>query len=223
MVDRVKYFLLGLLFLLVAGVIAYDRWNSPATPESFGDNSARVDIDGSAPPTIDVPFVPQDDRQPDRKEPVDKLEPVEDEPIPAKKKPEPIKKKPAEQKPDRFHIVKAGESLERIALQYYNTRAGVVWIVDANGLKNRNVIFQNQKLIIPARKELTKKAPVKKAPASKVPSRYTVKSGDGDLYAICRRFYGASGQGARIARIMEMNALLSADVKSGTVLKLPPK
>ncbi|MGH7163259.1 MAG: hypothetical protein ACREID_07230, partial [Planctomycetota bacterium] len=28
MADRVKYFLLGLLFLVVAGVIAYDRWNS---------------------------------------------------------------------------------------------------------------------------------------------------------------------------------------------------
>ena len=28
MVDRIKYFLLGLLFLIVAGVIAYDRWNT---------------------------------------------------------------------------------------------------------------------------------------------------------------------------------------------------
>ena len=35
MADRVKYFLLGLLFLVVAGVIAYDKWNAPgAVPET---------------------------------------------------------------------------------------------------------------------------------------------------------------------------------------------
>ena len=32
MADRVNYFLLGLLFLIVAGVIAYDRWNPGGEP-----------------------------------------------------------------------------------------------------------------------------------------------------------------------------------------------
>ena len=51
----------------------------------------------------------------------------------------------------------------------------------------------------------------------------TVKSGDGNLYAICRRFYGASGQGARVARVMALNKMWSAEVKAGKVLRLPPK
>ena len=54
----------------------------------------------------------------------------------------------------------------------------------------------------------------------KVPNTYTVKKSDGDLYAICRRFFGRRGEGARVARIMQRNKLWSANVKPGTVLIL---
>ncbi|MDH3592580.1 MAG: LysM peptidoglycan-binding domain-containing protein, partial [Planctomycetota bacterium] len=64
---------------------------------------------------------------------------------------------------------------------------------------------------------------IKKTPKGKIPSTYVVKSSDGDLYAICRRFYGAQGEGARVARIMELNQLWSARVAAGTVLRLPAK
>ena len=42
MVDRVKYFLLGLLFLIVAGVIAYDRWNTDEYQEPAQDETVSV-------------------------------------------------------------------------------------------------------------------------------------------------------------------------------------
>jgi hypothetical protein len=55
------------------------------------------------------------------------------------------------------------------------------------------------------------------------PSTYVVKSSDGDLYKICRKFYGSSGEGARVPRIMAANNLFSVNVKAGTRLKLPPR
>ena len=42
MVDRVKYFLLGLLFLIVAGVITYDRWNTDEYQEPPQDETVSV-------------------------------------------------------------------------------------------------------------------------------------------------------------------------------------
>jgi nucleoid-associated protein YgaU len=128
----------------------------------------------------------------------------------------------------KTHVIRKGETLERIAMQYYGTREGVQWIVQANRLDNPHKIRANTKLVIPARKELTKDAgakaePAAKKTATKVPSRYVVKEGDKDLYAICRRLYGREGQGARVARIMELNHLYHAEVKPGTILILPAK
>ena len=83
----------------------------------------------------------------------------------------------------------------------------------------------DQKLIIPASRETAGRPSGRSrtAAGSKVPSSYVVKRGDGDLYAICRKFYGAAGEGARVARIMDMNGLWSAEVATGTRLTLPPK
>jgi nucleoid-associated protein YgaU len=124
-------------------------------------------------------------------------------------------------------VIRKGETLEAIAIKYYGTRDGIQWIESANGLPNANRIYANQKLVIPAKKEIAKERRSGDAAASKtsgtVPSRYRVKDGDGDLYAICRRIYGADGLSARVNRIMELNHLWSADVKSGTVLILAPK
>jgi nucleoid-associated protein YgaU len=234
MADRVKYFLLGLLFLVVAGVIAYDRWNT--TPnEPGGDNRGWEVVVGSPTqrPTqpareLSVPSTPEKkaakaatpEKKPFRK-PM-RLEPPPPEPLP---KPAVKIKPPA----PKTHIIKAGETLESIALHYYKTRKGIQWIVDANKLKNPDRVYENQKLIIPARKVTKRKAPATTTAttptSNKLPAdgRYKVKSSDGDLYAICRRFYGSKGEGARVARIMELNHLWSAEVKAGTVLILPKK
>ncbi|MHC4137140.1 MAG: LysM peptidoglycan-binding domain-containing protein [Planctomycetota bacterium] len=226
MADRVKYFMLGLLFLVVAGVIAYDRWN--AAPTEVADQSDDTGWEV---------FVGTQTQSPQPKAKAKELSvpstPEEKTTKPATPKPkppvqEPLPKPAVEIKPPapKVHIIKAGETLESIALHYYKTRKGIQWIVDANKLKNPDRVYENQKLVIPARKVIQGKTkPRATTSTSQIPAdgRYRVKSGDGDLYAICRRFYGAKGEGARVARIMELNHLWSAEVKTGTVLILPKK
>jgi LysM repeat protein len=239
MADRVKYFVLGLLFLVVAGVIAYDNWNSKGTPDQVvanGSDADRVDlvVGGEKESTAGenrggLSIAPEPEPEPEpAPKPEPKPKPVpEPEPKPAPKpEPKPAPK-PGPEMRDRTHVVQSGESLERIAIKYYGTRRGIDWIVERNGLANPNRIFAKQKLIIPARKELN--APVKKKtthkadkPAGEIPSRYTVKSGE-DLYSICRRFYGSKGLAARVDRVMDLNQLWKAEVKPGAILILPPK
>jgi nucleoid-associated protein YgaU len=240
MADRVKYFLLGLLFLVVAGVIAYDRWNAAPTDlaESGDDRGWEVVVGTQTPPTkpreLSVPPNPEEKpAKPKADSKAKAREPMRTEPPDEKQEPKP-KAKPVVQvtpppAPRKIHIIRAGETLESIALHYYKTRKGVQWIVEANKLKNPDRVYENQKLVIPARKVMTRKTTTKQPRATtpkttKFPKdgRYTVKPHDGDLYAICRRFYGAKGEGARVARIMELNHLWSAEVKAGTVLILPP-
>jgi len=262
MADRVKYFLLGLLFLVVAGVIAFDRWNSrepmgPDEASARADDSGeiwinppnrgtqepeplRIDPNGGTPPAElrngtrgggkEVGYLPPlDDDGEDADDPAPK-------PLP---KPEP-KPAPAP-RTDKVHVVRSGETLGEIAQQYYpgSAASGLRLIVEANKIENPNVIRENTRLVIPsamvdgpARKPVVvDRPPSNSSPAKKgseratggIPKTYTVKSNDGDLYAILRKFYGTAGEGARIVKVMEMNDLISPRVKAGTVLKLPPK
>jgi nucleoid-associated protein YgaU len=274
MADRVKYFVLGLLFLVVAAVIAHDQWNaksSGSTTTAENDSDGWVLINGSDekkgtvdplavrpdPVKLDgarrevVPPAPLNDRP--------LADDVDDEPVTPAPEQKPLPK--TEPKPDpagpqtepkpqpaapRTHVVRRGESLEAIAMRYYKTRDGVAWIAAANGIKDPNHIRFDDKLVIPARKELAEPshgraesagAPPLKAkaaaateagaaaerPSKSVPSTHRVKAGDTDLYAICRRYYGAHGEGERVARIMELNQLYSAELQPGTLLRLPPK
>lgn len=241
MADRVKYFLLGLLFLVVAGVIAYDRWNTePTEAADRGDDRGWEVVVGptqeTPPAGVSVPPALAPDPEPAKpvkKETKETPQPTKTTRAPIvlerpQPKPPVVEVKPP---PAKVHIIRAGETLESISLKYYKTRKGIQWIVEANKLKDPDRVYENQKLVIPARKVIqpqgtstTKKAePRATKTRAKLPAngRYTVRPGDGDLYAICRRFYGAQGEGARVARIMELNKLWSAEVKAGTVLILP--
>lgn len=238
MADRVKYFLLGVLFLVVAGVIAYDRWNSAGEPQAVAerpeaDTGDDFDMSSVVPPRRELSV--EQDAPPDRQPPADPQGPIgpSQQPVPPAtapapdRTPKPEARKPEAPAPDKTHVIRKGETLEAIAIKYYGTRDGIEWIVQANRLGNANRIFANQKLVIPAKKEMPKEGGLggtaKAKPQGTVPSRYKVKENDGDLYAICRRFYGREGQGARVARVMELNHLYSADVKTGTVLMLPAR
>lgn len=251
MADRVKYFLLGVLFLVVAGVIAYDRWNTGAADSHLADDpneDTGTEIElavrndppkaATAPPEDGQPkATPESKQEPapasGNRQPAplhDLTGPVapRSEPKNEPKSPPKVEPKPEPKpEPDRTHVIRKGETLEAIAIRYYGTRDGIPWIVNANGLPNANRIYANQKLVIPARKEITKERGSGDGGAAKSAgkshgSRYTVKQGDGDLYAICQRLYG-SAQPAQVTRIMELNQLWSANVKAGTVLILPPK
>jgi len=229
MADRVKYFLLGLLFLVVAGVIAYDRWNSVDAPEvPKGDASAHMTIAVEPPVTTPSPPPPRVDPEPAVPPPLsaadrsakrdaevrDELPPPS---LPAVKAvPQPV-----------YHIVADDENLEAIAMRYYKTAKGIDWIVDANGLRDANFIRAKQKLLIPPSPEGAAPKPPDEAARTKpdakpaLPATYRVRSGESDLYAICRKLYGADGLGARVARVMEANQLYSASVAAGTLLRLP--
>ncbi len=147
---------------------------------------------------------------------------VKPKPAPVRDIPEPQptpkpapKKSPAR---ERVHVVKPNETLGEISTHYYGTYKGVAWIVEANGLKNANVIYKNQKLRIPAAPKTSGKSKRATSPKT-VPTHYTVKSGE-DLYTICRKYFGTKGEGARVSRIMELNDLWSAKVAKGTVIRL---
>jgi len=237
MADRVKYFLLGLLFLVVAGVIAFDRWNSR---ESLGPGpeSARADEDEgklwfSPAEREEEPRV-EEERVAERPErgrsmridPNPEPEPPRPEPTPPPRPaPEP---EPAD---DRIHVVESGDTLGEIAARYYPGRVqeGIRLIAKANGISNPNHISIDDKLVIPASASSAgaRKPIVERKPATErkrgIPSSYTVKSGDGNLYQILRKFYGRAGEGARVVKVMEMNDLISTRVPAGTVLKLPKK
>ncbi len=241
MADRVKYFLLGVLFLVVAGVIAYDRWNSAGEPQEVAerpekDTGGDFDLSSIVPHPDPLAVKPGTPKESQEQAPIEPphggpSEPAPKDPphaSPVEPAPPPrAEPKPQAPAPDKTHVIRKGETLEAIAIRYYGSRDGIEWIVQANRLGNANRIFANQKLIIPAKKEIAKEGgrggSTTAKPTGTVPSRYRVKEGDGDLYAICRRIYGREGQGAHVARVMEMNHLWSADVKTGTVLILPAR
>jgi LysM repeat protein len=274
MVDRVKYFALAVLFLVVAGVIAYDRWNAGtgdplAEARGADDGRIQAEVNPGGDPALTVPprsqppsTQPEPDFPPIEEDPdsiaLPPIRPIEREDItlppapredppatrkttqpkktapagPKKSEPKPRPKAKPAARPikssDTIHTVRSGENLEKIALRYYGTRRGIAWIVTANNLRDANRIYERQSLLIPARddsliRRTAKTSTKKHTPSRKVPRNYTVKKSDGDLYAICRRYYGRRGEGARVARIMELNKLWSADVKTGTVLILPEK
>ena len=228
------------MFLVVAVVIAYDRWNSdpvsPPTHQEASSDAGSIEIEPSPDP-LPRPAPPDDGRglsvpfPPDFDEPVDPAPapgptPPIDERPPPRPGPEivPPKPAPAPAPKETVHVVRSGESLEVIALHYYNTRAGVAWIAEANGIRDINRIMAKQKLVIPARKESVRAAGGEAAETGRtpraVPNTYVVKSGE-DLYDIARKFYGDKGEGARVNRIMQLNHLWSADVRAGTKLVLP--
>ncbi|MHC4940978.1 MAG: LysM peptidoglycan-binding domain-containing protein [Planctomycetota bacterium] len=241
MADRVKYFLLGLLFLVVAGVIAFDRWNSrdamgPADKSSQAEESeSEIWFD---PPSREV----EETEEEEEVRPISIIPPAEKEkphernyiPEPPKVDPEPEPEPVREEPQTNVHVVRSGETLGGIASRYYPGRvqAGIKLIVQANNISNPNRIRENDRLVIPASKVraperspvVDRTTPVKKTTTNRgTPSTYVVKKGDGDLYRILRKFYGRSGEGARVVRVMEMNDLISPRVKPGTRLKLPPR
>jgi len=240
MADRVKYFLLGLLFLVVAGVIAFDRWNSrdavgPADTSARGqDGEGQIWFD---PPNRDEEELEEDLPPISIVPPIDEDEETErgDIPTPPEPRPKPTPKPTPGPKPNtnsnQIHVVQSGETLGEIAARYYPGRvqSGIRMIVQANKIANPNRIREKDKLVIPASKVRAPnrtpvlKKPAKRKPSNGIPSVYTVKSSDGDLYKISRKFYGRGGEGARVTRIMNMNNLLSPRVKAGTKLKLPKR
>ncbi len=81
MADRVKYFLLGLLFLVVVSAISYDVWTGRDLEPAGGENTASLSVrPGEIPPDVN-PNPPEEQLRP---------EPV---PAPVRPKPNPVRAK----------------------------------------------------------------------------------------------------------------------------------
>jgi len=190
MADRVKYLLLGLLFLVVAGVIAYDHWNSEAPSLPDARNQASIRVDPPAPPARtparepalpaaisgggDAPVAESDERDSGphqgspRPPPNVANEPRTPPAAPPSKLPgvEPAREAPpvppAPKRSAIVHTVAPGETLEGIAMRYFKTRRAIAWIVEANQLRDPNELRVNQRLQIPEPPAGTLEAPAPK-------------------------------------------------------------
>ena len=222
MAERMKYFLLGLLFFVVAGVITYDQWvdrdaSDRAVEKETGDRFSMI-VGSDDPPPVTTRPAPDEHSGTTRRPPDVKPKPKPfvrppNDPIPKPKPPDP---KPAR---ERFHVVRAGETLGEIAQHYYKTNRGIIWIVDANGLVNPDRIFEKQKLVIPTPPGSSKRVATRATKPTEIPLRHTIKAGE-DLYTVCRRYYGTKGEGARVNKIMEINGLWSVKIQKGMVILL---
>jgi LysM repeat protein len=113
---------------------------------------------------------------------------------------------------DTTYVVKAGDSLSKIAAQF---GVSVQAIVTANGITNPNLIWVGENLIIPA-PGTTPSAPAASVPASglTIQTTYRVQSGD-TLYKISRQF------GISLTVLMAANQLTSYIIFVGQTLKIP--
>lgn len=109
----------------------------------------------------------------------------------------------------RSHTVQLGDTLDKLARQYGVTAAA---ITEANGIRNPDLIWVGQKLVIPA---ATAPQPTATQVPAVGPTIYTVKSGD-TLSQIAQRF------GTTVAAIVAANGLPNANnITVGMRLKIP--
>lgn len=106
------------------------------------------------------------------------------------------------------HTVQLGDTLEKLARQYGVTTAA---IIEANGIRNPDLLWVGQKLIIPA--STAPKPTATQAAAG--PTVYVVKSGD-TLGQIAQRF------GTTVSALVAANSLPNANnITVGTRLLIP--
>lgn len=127
--------------------VQYEQNNEDKTTETDGENTAPDPEENTD------TEIPVESTEPEE-QPVEEETPVEEEPVqeaPVEEQPEeqPIEE-PVEAEPSsgKTHVVAPGETLYRIAMNYYNSPDAVDKIKSANGLSS-NSISTGQTLILP--------------------------------------------------------------------------
>lgn len=173
-------------------------------------------------------------------EPVD----ISDPNPPVKPKTEPAKSQPkvdpqqppqqSEKGQPKFHVVAKGDSIEKIAVQYYDDRRMAAEILKLNEDIQPTKLKEGQKVLLPdaAIKSLLKDEPEEPAsepeagakkpdPAPSKPTasnKYKVKKGD-TILSICRDHYGSI---ERWQEVLKANGLKDGkDLREGMELTLP--
>jgi len=122
----------------------------------------------------------------------------------AEKKQEAQQNKKEEKKQENVYVVKKGDHLWKIAEETYGSGYNAIDIAKANNLKNPNLLFTGQKLIlpkdVPAREPTTGEVAKAKTAQRKLNIKeYTVKKGD-YLWKIAEQVYGDGYAWVKIAK-----------------------
>ncbi|SFT09915.1 LysM peptidoglycan-binding domain-containing protein [Paenibacillus sp. BC26] len=104
------------------------------------------------------------------------------------------------------YLVRTGDTLSTISLQFYQTKKNVALIVKQNKLDPDKNLIAGSSLIIPA------------VPVVKPIANHTVKQGE-TLSSISRKHYGSTKYAVNIAQTNHLKN--NDDIKAGDVLKIP--
>jgi LysM repeat protein len=127
--------------------VQYEQNDEDTTTEKDGENTA-TDSEENTDTEIPVESA-EPEEQPDVEETPVEEEPVEEAPVEVQPEEQPIEE-PTEPEPSsgKTHVVQPGETLYRIAMNYYNSPDAVEKIKAANGLSS-NEISSGQTLVLP--------------------------------------------------------------------------
>ncbi len=161
--------------------------------------------------------------------------------------PVPVKHKTSETKlVSDYYIVKAGDSLSKIAAKVYGSKGNPydnverIYQANKNVLKSRDVVRQGQRLRIPPFEATVVKNTKKRNFAQRIISNitgnshhatslaasssryieYKVKKGD-SLYKIAKKYLGSGNRYREIQELNRKKLADSNDLEVGTILKLP--
>ncbi|UVI33360.1 muramidase family protein [Paenibacillus spongiae] len=114
------------------------------------------------------------------------------------------------------YMVRAGDTLYRIAMQFYHSGDYAELIAEHNKLGEKEELKAGSHLIIPA---LPTNQAGSKNSTDKAGTRHTVRKGE-TLSSISRKYFGDSSYAKSIAKYNQLAD--NDDVKVGDVLKIPP-
>lgn len=127
--------------------VQYEQNDEDTTTETDGENTATDSEENTDTETPVESAEPEE--QPEVEETPVEEEPVEEAPVEVQPEEQPIEE-PTEPEPSsgKTHVVQPGETLYRIAMNYYNSPDAVEQIKAANGLSS-NEISSGQTLVLP--------------------------------------------------------------------------
>ena len=114
------------------------------------------------------------------------------------------------------YTVQKDDSLSKIAEKYYGDRMMWPVLVQANDIKNPNLIYADMTLKVPSKDEATKIA------AQLSQTAYTVQKGD-TLFAIAEKMYGDGSKWTLIDKANNVGRLPNGNplIFAGNTLKIP--
>lgn len=185
-------------------VVAGDTLSAIA--KKYGTTVAiLVSLNGISNPNLI--YVGQQIKLPGKEKGQEATTPVQEKPVEEVKPTTPVQEPQKEEQ--IIYIVKSGDTLSYIAKKYDVT---VDALVKANNIANPNLIYVNQKIVIPSKTQTVVQQPVAEAPKEEKQKRtYTVKAGD-TLWKIAQKYDTTVAALASLNHIKDVNLILVGQV-----------